>query len=101
MSHRNRGHRFGCRPALTLAAVLTLFASACNRTVLDERFYDSRLDNWTVIDDPETVEGPSRWSVEADGWLHQRSNIWGRRGDFINRWYGTYLVTGDSEWQDY
>ena len=49
----------------------------------------------------DTIEGPSDWRVEADGWLHQRSNVWGRRGDFIGRWYGTYLVAGDADWKDY
>ncbi|HSQ20757.1 MAG TPA: hypothetical protein VLR92_10330 [Blastocatellia bacterium] len=57
--------------------------------------------NWTVVDDPDTLEGPSEWRVEQDGWLHQRSNIWGRRGDFIGRWYGSYLVAGDAGWSDY
>jgi hypothetical protein len=33
--------------------------------------------------------------------LHQRSNVWGRRGDFIGRWFGTYLVAGDAGWKDY
>lgn len=69
--------------------------------MLDERFYDKRLTNWIVIDDPDTVEIPSNWRVEEDGWLHQRSNIWGRRGDFVGRWYGTFLVAGESSWQDY
>jgi len=59
------------------------------------------LINWTVVDDPDTIEGPSDWLVQSDGWLHQRSNVWGRRGDFINRWFGTYLVSGDSDWKDY
>lgn len=69
--------------------------------MLDERFHDKQLGNWTVVDDPETVEGPSAWRVEQDGWLHQRSNIWGRRGDFIGRWYGSCLVAGDERWDDY
>lgn len=69
--------------------------------MLDERFHDSRLINWSVIDDPDTLEGPSDWRAESDGWLHQHSNIWGRRGDFIGRWYGTYLVAGDFAWTDY
>ncbi|MGH9765053.1 MAG: hypothetical protein ACREAC_29810, partial [Blastocatellia bacterium] len=64
--------------------------SSCNHVVLDERFYNEHLDGWTVLDDPQTVEGPSLWRVEKDGWLHQRSNIWGKRGDFLGRWYGTY-----------
>src|SRR5262249_32643209 len=41
------------------------------------------------------------WQVSGDRWLHQSSNIWGRRGDFIGRWYGTYLVAGDAGWRDY
>ena len=69
--------------------------------LLDERFHDARLFNWTVVDDPDTLEGPSDWRVEEDGWLHQRSNIWGRRGDFLGRWYGTLLIAGDAGWQDY
>src|SRR5262249_21011058 len=85
--------------ALTMAALL--FLSACKSTLLDERFHSNELTRWTVVDDPETVEGPSVWRVEADGWLHQRSNIWGRRGDFIGRWYGTMLVAGDVGWRDY
>jgi hypothetical protein len=86
---------------LTLALAFALSASACRRVAVDERFHDSRLPNWTAIDDPDTVEEPSVWRVEQDGWLHQRSNIWGRRGDFINRWYGAFLVTGDESWSDY
>jgi hypothetical protein len=77
-------------------------ATACrNSVLLDERFHDARLINWTIVDDPDTIEGPSDWRVEGDGWVHQRSNIWGRRGDFLGRWYGTYLIAGDDGWQDY
>ena len=82
-----------------MAGVVSL--SGCNSVMLDERFHDNRLSNWTAIDDPEIVEGPSDWRVSEDGWLHQRSNIWGRRGDFIGVWYGTYLVAGDARWDDY
>lgn len=71
------------------------------RVLLDERFHDTRLNNWTVVDDPDTIEAPSAWRVGPDGWLHQHSNIWGRRGDFIGRWLGTYLVAGDAGWRDY
>jgi len=85
--------------AITVA-VLALIGCA-NTVLLDERFHDTRLINWTVVDDPDTIEGPSEWLVEADGKLHQKSNIWGRRGDFLGRWYGTYLVTGDANWSDY
>ena len=75
---------------------------ACSKKVLlDERFHDTRLINWTVVDDPDTIEGPSDWRAEADGWVHQRSNIWGLRGDFLGRWYGTYLIAGDAGWEDY
>jgi hypothetical protein len=89
--------------ALPLALLLLLsgLSVSCNSLVLDERFLDNRLTNWSVVDDPETVEIPSDWRVEEDGWLHQRSNIWGRRGDFLGRWYGTFLVAGDREWTDY
>jgi hypothetical protein len=83
------------------AAAALLIMLACKSTLLDERFHSNDLKRWTVIDDAETVEGPSVWRVEADGWLHQRSNIWGRRGDFIGRWYGTMLVAGDTGWRDY
>jgi hypothetical protein len=86
-------------PILILIAIF--ITASCNRTFLDERFYDKHLSNWTVIDDPDTVEIPSNWRVEDDGWLHQRSNIWGRRGDFLGRWYGTYLIAGDDTWKDY
>jgi hypothetical protein len=87
----------------TIPIVLaTLALSGCANTVLlDERFHDARLLHWSVVDDPDTIEGPSDWHVEADGRLHQRSNIWGRRGDFLGRWYGTFLVTGDPNWTDY
>lgn len=85
--------------AALLLAIVPL--AGCSRALLDERFFDNRLTGWTVLDDPETIEGPSKWQVESDGWLHQRSNIWGRRGDFIGRWYGTYLVAGDSGWRNY
>jgi hypothetical protein len=74
---------------------------ACSGTLIDERFHGKELTRWTVIDDPETIEGPSDWRVEGDGWLHQRGNAWGRRGDFLGRWYGTFLVTGDADWRDY
>ena len=90
-----------CPVAYIFGISFLLLAAACNTVPLDERFLDDRLANWTVIDDPETVEIPSDWCVEADGWLHQRSNIWGRRGDFLGRWYGTSLVTGDASWDDY
>ncbi len=82
---------------LLVAAVMC----GCNSLMLDERFHDDRLTGWTVIDDPAIVEGPSDWRVEEDGWLHQRSNIWGRRGDFLGLWYGTYLVAGSEDWADY
>lgn len=79
-----------------------LIVCACSGSVLlDERFHDTRLINWMVVDDPDTIEGPSDWRVEPDGWVHQQSNIWGRRGDFLGRWYGTYLIAGDTSWQDY
>lgn len=84
-----------------LSLSLILVCSCKGRLLLDERFHDSRLINWTVIDDPDTLEGPSEWRVEDDGWLHQRSNIWGRRGDFLGRWYGTFLISGDRGWKDY
>src|SRR5690349_18036910 len=86
--------------AFTLLLLCLLFA-ACNRVLLDEKFQDKSLPHWVVIDDPDTVEIPSEWHVEDDGWLHQRSNIWGKRGDFLNRWYGTFLVTGNLNWSDY
>lgn len=89
--------RLAC--ALWLAALLGVLA--CKSILLDERFHGGELTRWAVMDDPETVEGPSVWRVEADGWLHQRSNIWGRRGDFIGRWYGTMLVAGFASWRDY
>jgi hypothetical protein len=93
---------FRSGPAVVAVVIGLVTLAGCRRVVvLDERFYDSRLDNWTVIDDPDTLEGPSRWRVESDGWLHQSSNIWGRRGDFIGRWYGTFLVAGERDWKDY
>jgi hypothetical protein len=88
-------------PILSLVFASLLLLSSCNSPLLDERFLDSRLANWTIIDDPETVEIPSDWHVEADGWLHQSSNIWGRRGDFLGRWYGTFIVAGEANWADY
>jgi hypothetical protein len=87
--------------AFLLIIAVSLSLSSCRRVVLDERFYNTPLDGWTVIDDPDTLEGPSSWRVQSDHWLHQSSNIWGRRGDFIGRWYGTFLVAGDSTWSDY
>ncbi len=86
---------------LVLVAAMTFLSTACTSTLIDERFHGQDLTGWTVVDDPETIEGPSDWRVEQDGWLHQRSNTWGRRGDFLGRWYGTFLVTGDTDWQDY
>jgi hypothetical protein len=71
-----------------------------NSVLLDERFHDTRLLNWTVVDDPDGIESPSDWRVGEDGWLHQQSNIWGLRGDFLGRWFGTYLVAGDPRWTD-
>lgn len=87
----------------SLAGLLALILSttSCNRVVLDERFYDASLKNWTVFEDAGTIEGPSKWAVEKDGWLHQRSNIWGKRGDFLGQWYGTYLVAGSASWKNY
>lgn len=89
-----------CTGVLLCSAVLSLLGCA-NGVLLDERFHDTRMINWTVVDDPDTLEGPSEWRVEEDGWLHQRSNIWGRRGDFIGRWYGSFLIAGDAGWNDY
>jgi hypothetical protein len=89
------------RRLLLLIAAAALMLSSCSNALLDERFYDAQLGSWVVVDDSEIVEGPSVWRVEQDGWLHQRSNIWGRRGDFIGRWYGTYLVAGYESWSDY
>ena len=86
---------------LALIWLAALLSSACSSTLLDERFHGKELTRWSAIDDPETIEGPSEWRVEQDGWLHQRSNIWGRRGDFLGRWYGTFLVAGDQSWRDY
>ena len=89
-----------CTHGVVCAAALVVCGCG-NSVLLDERFHDARLINWTVVDDPDTIEGPSDWRVEPDGWLHQRSNIWGRRGDFIGRWFGTYLIAGDAGWEDY
>src|SRR6266849_6637519 len=89
-----------CAHSIVCAATLLLCGCA-NRVLLDERFHDTRLINWTVVDDPDTIEGPSDWRVESDGWVHKHSNVWGLRGDFIGRWYGTYLVAGDAGWKDY
>ena len=101
----NRGRTAVVRSNLTrliLSLIVPgLIMSGCSRVLLDERFHDDGLTSWTVTDDPETVEGPSSWRVERDGWLHQRSNILGRRGDFLGRWYGTSLVAGDTTWTDY
>lgn len=89
-----------CAHGVVCAATLVPWGCA-NNLLLDERFHDTRLIKWTVVDDPDMIEGPSDWRVESDGWLHQRSNIWGRRGDFIGRWFGSYLVAGDAGWKDY
>jgi hypothetical protein len=87
---------------MLIALVLAMSASTgCTRTLLDERFHDSRLIGWTVVDDPDVLEGPSHWQVGPDAWLHQSSNVWGRRGDFIGRWYGTFLIAGREDWSDY
>jgi hypothetical protein len=84
-----------------IAASAIVICGCASRLLLDERFHDTRLTRWTIVSDPDTIEGPPDWRVEPDGWLHQRSNIWGRRGDFIGRWYGTYLIAGDTGWADY
>jgi hypothetical protein len=88
-----------CFLIVLLSFVLLL--TSCKNPLLDERFLDKRLANWQVFDDPDTVEIPSDWRVEDDGWLHQRSNIWGRRGDFLDRWFGTFIVAGEASWKDY
>ena len=95
------GRLFSCVVSAFMSASLVLLFACSNEVLLDERFHDTRLINWTIVDDPDTIEGPSDWRVEADGWLHQRSNIWGRRGDFIGRWFGTYLIAGDENWKNY
>lgn len=88
--------------SIPVFCAVTLSLWGCgNHVLLDERFHDNRLINWTVVDDADVLEGPSDWRVDADGLLHQRSNIWGRRGDFIGRWLGTMLVAGDASWSDY
>lgn len=88
-------------PRLILIFSMVLALSSCNRVLLDERFHDARLANWTVVDDSDTVEGASEWRVVRGGGVQQQSNIWGRRGDFIGRWYGTFLIAGDLGWSDY
>jgi hypothetical protein len=92
-------------PNVTLRFILIggmlLALCSCSRVLLDERFHDERLGNWVVVDDPDTVEGPSEWKVVRDAGVEQRSNIWGRRGDFIGRWDGTFLIAGDPDWSDY
>ena len=94
--------RLSCICACVFTCATAVLLCGCrNAVLLDERFHDTRLINWTIIDDPDTIEGPSDWRVETDGWLHQRSNIWGRRGDFIGRWFGTYLIAGDDGWKNY
>jgi hypothetical protein len=91
-----------CNPKRFILIVLMALAfSGCNRVLLDERFHDERLANWTVLDDPDAVEGGSEWKVVGSAGVQQQSNIWGRRGDFIGRWYGTFLVAGDGGWSDY
>lgn len=87
--------------ALVLMLPFAVSQAGCGRVLLDERFHDKRQSAWLAVDDPDVLEGPSRWEVEADGRLHQHSNVWGRRGDFLGRWYGTYLVAGDPTWDDY
>ena len=87
--------------AIAIIAATFALSGCANTVLLDERFHDTRLLNWSVVDDPDTIEGPSDWRVEGDGRLHQRSNIWGRRGDFLGRWYGTFLINGDPNWTDY
>jgi len=89
-----------CVYCLVCVTLITVWGCS-NRVLLDERFNDTRLINWEVVDDPDTIEGPSDWRVEADGWVHQRSNIWGRRGDFLGRWHGTYLTAGEERWENY
>lgn len=86
---------------LILIGLMVLTFNSCSRVLLDERFHDERLRNWVVVDDPETVEGPSEWKVARGAGVQQLSNIWGRRGDFIGRWYGTFLIAGDGGWSDY
>lgn len=86
---------------LILIALMALSLSSCNRVLLDERFHDDRLLNWKVVDDSDTVEGSSEWKVVRGAGVQQQSNIWGRRGDFIGRWYGTFLIAGDHDWNDY
>ena len=100
MNRHDQREMIGRLILLTAVLLLQLFSSSCNSVPLDERFLDDRLERWTVIDDPDTVEIPSDWRVE-DGWVHQFSNIWGRRGDFLGRWFGTYLIAGDAAWDDY
>ncbi len=87
--------------SLTGFVLCLIFATACKQKLLDERFYDDRVGNWTALTDPDTLETPPVWQVEKDGWLHQRSNTWGRPGDFLGRWYGTFFVAGEAGWSDY
>jgi hypothetical protein len=86
---------------LVVIGLVMLAFNSCSSVLLDERFHDERLVNWVVVDDSETVEGPSEWKVARGAGLQQLSNIWGRRGDFIGRWYGTFLIAGDGDWSDY
>ncbi|MFY9556221.1 MAG: hypothetical protein WAV20_03275 [Blastocatellia bacterium] len=92
--------RTGAAPTVVFVAAI-LLSGCASKTLLDERFHDTRLINWKAVDDPDTIETPSDWRVDSGGWVHQRSNIWGRRGDFLGRWYGTFLIAGDASWRDY
>ncbi|MCK5803820.1 MAG: hypothetical protein KAI66_13345 [Lentisphaeria bacterium] len=69
-------------------------------TLLHDDFQDLDMAGWTVYDETSR-SGPSEWSVRADGWLMETSNI----NEILDGWFlGSILFWDDvaaKAWDDY
>ena len=65
--------------------------------LLNDYFTTSLQPSWTVVDEG-TVAAPSKWWVVTGGRLRQESKI---RGTEQLLQPGTYLLTGQADWNDY
>ena len=58
------------------------------------------INYYHIQDDPGTVDGPSNWYVDGNGWLRESSNIYGN-GDVFPDLRGTRAYIADECWSDF
>jgi hypothetical protein len=58
------------------------------------------IDYYEIQDDPGTVDGPSNWYVDGNGWLRESSNIYGD-DDIFPEMNGTRAYIADECWSDF